>query len=120
MTSIRQPNYKALTYILGALLALVLIGGGILYGQKAQEARTNAAAVDSVRQELQAAKATGAAAAQSLSAALATGPRAVERLEKWIDGDGAFTAAELRTRLHHFVRETARGPRQERCATRAT
>jgi galactokinase len=48
--------------------------------------------------------------AQSLSAAMAGGPRVVERLEKWIDGDGAFTAGELRTRLHHFVRETARGP----------
>ncbi|HEX7283598.1 MAG TPA: galactokinase family protein [Vicinamibacterales bacterium] len=48
--------------------------------------------------------------ALSLCAALAT-PRAVERLEKWIENDGQFTAAELQRRLQHFVRETARGPK---------
>src|SRR5688572_25275758 len=47
--------------------------------------------------------------AQSLCAALAA-PRSAERLEKWIDGGGEFTAEELKKRLHHFVRETARGP----------
>lgn len=48
--------------------------------------------------------------AQSLCAAL-SGPRAAERLERWIEGDSAFTAEDLKKRLHHFVRETARGPR---------
>lgn len=48
--------------------------------------------------------------APSLSAALAGGPGAAKRLEKWLDGDGAFTADELRMRLHHFTRETARAP----------
>lgn len=47
--------------------------------------------------------------AQSLCAALAA-PRSAERLEKWIDGGGEFTAEELKKRLQHFVRETARGP----------
>ena len=45
----------------------------------------------------------------SLCAALSR-PRAAERLDKWIDDDGGFTAAELRTRLLHFIRETARAP----------
>lgn len=49
--------------------------------------------------------------AQSLCAALAAGPSAVKRLEKWIDGDGTFSADELQRRLHHFVRETARAPK---------
>jgi galactokinase len=48
--------------------------------------------------------------AQSLCAALAAGPHAVARLEKWIDGDGTFSADELRARLRHFIRETARAP----------
>jgi galactokinase len=48
--------------------------------------------------------------APSLSAALAGGASAVKRLEKWIEGDGAFTADELRMRLHHFTRETVRAP----------
>ena len=48
--------------------------------------------------------------AQSLCAALAAGPRAVERLDKWIDGDGTFSADELRARLRHFIHETARAP----------
>lgn len=48
--------------------------------------------------------------AQSLCAALAGGPSAAKRLEKWIEDDGAFTADELRMRLHHFTRETARAP----------
>jgi galactokinase len=47
---------------------------------------------------------------QSLSAALAAGPTAVKRLEKWIEGDAAFSADDLQRRLHHFVRETARAP----------
>ena len=47
--------------------------------------------------------------AQSLCAAL-SGPRSVEKLEKWLEGDASFTADELKKRLHHFVRETARGP----------
>jgi galactokinase len=48
--------------------------------------------------------------APSLCAALAGGTSAVKRLEKWIEGDGAFTADELRMRLHHFTRETVRAP----------
>ena len=48
--------------------------------------------------------------APSLCAALAGGASAVKRLEKWIEGDGAFTADELRLRLHHFTRETVRAP----------
>jgi galactokinase len=52
--------------------------------------------------------------AQSLCAALASHPHAAEKLEKWIDADaagrGRFTADELRQRLRHFVRETARPP----------
>jgi galactokinase len=48
--------------------------------------------------------------AASLCAALAGGASAVKRLEKWIEGDGAFTADELRMRLHHFTRETVRAP----------
>lgn len=49
--------------------------------------------------------------AQSLCAALAS-PRAAERLEKWIEGGhDTFSAGELKKRLHHFVRETARGPK---------
>ena len=48
--------------------------------------------------------------APSLCAALAAGASAVKRLEKWIEGDGAFTADELRMRLHHFTRETVRAP----------
>ena len=47
---------------------------------------------------------------QSLCAALAA-PRSAEKLEKWIDGQGNFSAEDLRKRLHHFVRETARGPK---------
>jgi galactokinase len=48
--------------------------------------------------------------APSLCAALAGGASAVKRLEKWIERDGAFTADELRMRLHHFTRETVRAP----------
>ncbi|MGH9218112.1 MAG: galactokinase family protein [Vicinamibacterales bacterium] len=48
--------------------------------------------------------------APSLCAALAGGASAVKRLEKWIEGDGAFTADELSMRLHHFTRETVRAP----------
>jgi galactokinase len=48
--------------------------------------------------------------AQSLCAALAGGLTAAKRLEKWLDGEAGFTGDELRTRLHHFVRETARAP----------
>ena len=48
--------------------------------------------------------------APSLCAALAGGASAVKRLEKWIEADGAFTADELRMRLHHFTRETVRAP----------
>ena len=47
---------------------------------------------------------------QSLCAALAS-PRSAEKLEKWLDGHGNFTAEDLKKRLHHFVRETARGPK---------
>jgi galactokinase len=47
---------------------------------------------------------------QSLCSALAN-PRSVERLEKWIEGDANFSAEDLKKRLHHFVRETARGPK---------
>jgi galactokinase len=49
--------------------------------------------------------------AQSLAAALASGPRASLQLEKWIEGDGAFSADDLRRRLRHFIHETARAPR---------
>ena len=48
--------------------------------------------------------------APSLCAALAAGASAVKRLEKWLEDDGAFTADELRMRLHHFTRETVRAP----------
>jgi galactokinase len=48
--------------------------------------------------------------APSLCAALAGGFSAAKRLEKWIEADEAFTADELRMRLHHFTRETARAP----------
>ena len=48
--------------------------------------------------------------APSLCAALAAGASAVKRLEKWLEDDGAFTADELRKRLHHFTRETVRAP----------
>ena len=49
--------------------------------------------------------------APSLCSALAAGPSAVKRLEKWIEGDGAFSVEDLQRRLHHFVRETARAPK---------
>jgi galactokinase len=45
----------------------------------------------------------------SLCSALAN-PRSAERLEKWIEGDAQFSADDLKRRLHHFVRETARAP----------
>jgi galactokinase len=48
--------------------------------------------------------------AQSLAAALASSPRAALQLEKWIQADATFTAEDLRRRLQHFVRETARAP----------
>ena len=48
--------------------------------------------------------------APSLCAALAAGASAVKRLEKWLEDHGAFTADELRMRLHHFTRETVRAP----------
>jgi galactokinase len=58
----------------------------------------------------------------SLCAALASHPRAAEKLEQWLEPDGAvpatngasrgaghtFSAAELRARLRHFIRENAR------------
>lgn len=46
----------------------------------------------------------------SLGAALA-GPRTAERLERWLEDDAQFSADDLRKRLHHFVRETARAPK---------
>jgi hypothetical protein len=52
-----KRNYKTLTWALGALLLVVLIGGGALYAQKAREARTNAASLDAARKELQTVKA---------------------------------------------------------------
>ncbi len=49
--------------------------------------------------------------AQSLAAALASSPRAPVQLEKWIHGDEAFSADDLRRRLRHFIHETGRAPR---------
>jgi galactokinase len=46
----------------------------------------------------------------SLATALAGHPRAARQLESWLEDTGHFTAAGLRQRLHHFVRETARAP----------
>jgi galactokinase len=52
------------------------------------------------------------APAASLADALSPGPAALEQLESWLSpsGDGAFSADQLRRRLHHFVRESARAP----------
>jgi galactokinase len=47
----------------------------------------------------------------SLCSALAGGPPAVKRLEKWLEAESSFSVEELQRRLHHFVRETARGPK---------
>jgi len=48
--------------------------------------------------------------ATSLAAALASRPDAAADLESWVADTGPFTAADLRTRLRHFVAETARAP----------
>jgi galactokinase len=48
--------------------------------------------------------------ARSLADALASGPYAAAQLADWLESEGGFTAAELRTRLQHFMRETARPP----------
>jgi galactokinase len=55
--------------------------------------------------------------AASLCAALASHPHASEKLEKWVEGDSAFSADELRQRLRHFIRENAR-PAQAAAAFR--
>jgi galactokinase len=46
----------------------------------------------------------------SLCSALAS-PRSADKLERWIEGDAQFSADDLKKRLHHFVRETARAPK---------
>ncbi|HET9703084.1 MAG TPA: galactokinase family protein [Vicinamibacterales bacterium] len=46
--------------------------------------------------------------ARALADALASGPYAAAQLADWLAPEGGFTAAELRTRLEHFMRETAR------------
>jgi galactokinase len=48
----------------------------------------------------------------SLADALNSHPAAIEQLEAWLSsaGDGTFSVEQLRRRLHHFVRETARAP----------
>lgn len=49
--------------------------------------------------------------APSLSAALSHTPDARERIDRWIDAAaGAFSPADLRKRLQHFVNEDRRGP----------
>lgn len=50
--------------------------------------------------------------APSLADALTSAPDAVERLVRWLEPtpDGAFSVADLETRLRHFIRETARAP----------
>ena len=48
--------------------------------------------------------------AQSLAGALASGPDAARRLNQWIAPTDMFTADDLRIRLRHFMRESARGP----------
>ena len=48
--------------------------------------------------------------ARSLADALATGPYAAAQLAERLEPEGGFTTTELRTRLEHFLRETARAP----------
>lgn len=48
--------------------------------------------------------------APSLADALASSPHAAAQLADWIAPGNGFSADDLRQRLHHFMRETARAP----------
>jgi galactokinase len=48
--------------------------------------------------------------ARALADALGSGPYAAAQMADWLEPEGGFTVAELRTRLEHFMRESARAP----------